>query len=88
MTLTFTDPKTLDHDALEEGTAFAPRFDAHGLIPVVTIETGTNDVLMVAHMNAEALARTLGEDEHVLRGQFADDPRSLRQCVADGDEAM
>ena len=59
MTLTFTAPDTLDHAALEEGTAFAPRFDAAGLITVVTIEAGTNEVLMVAHMNAEALSLTL-----------------------------
>lgn len=57
--LTFKDPKSFDHDVLEEGTTFAPRFDAHGLITVVTVEDGTNDVLMVAHMNAEALSRTL-----------------------------
>ena len=55
----FADPKTLSHDDLEEGTIFAPRFDAHGLITVVTIEETTNDVLMVAHMNAETLSLTL-----------------------------
>ena len=59
MTITFSDPKTLDHEALEEGAAFAPRFDAHGLITVVTMEVDTNTVLMVAHMNAEALSLTL-----------------------------
>jgi Phosphoribosyl-AMP cyclohydrolase len=59
MPITFTDPKTLDHDALEAGTAFAPRFDAHGLITVVTVEAVSGDVLMVAHMNAETLALTL-----------------------------
>lgn len=59
MSMTFTDPKSLDHAALEEGTAFAPRFDAHGLMTVVTVEAGSNDVLMVAHMNAETLALTL-----------------------------
>ena len=55
----FADPKTLSHADLEEGTIFAPRFDAHGLITVVTIEETTNDVLMVAHMNAETLGLTL-----------------------------
>ena len=55
----FADPKSLSHDDLEEGTIFAPRFDAHGLITVVTIEETTNDVLMVAHMNAETLGLTL-----------------------------
>ncbi|SMQ66086.1 phosphoribosyl-AMP cyclohydrolase [Devosia lucknowensis] len=59
MTIAFADPKSLDHAALEEGTAFAPRFDAHGLITVVTTEAGSNDVLMVAHMNAETLSLTL-----------------------------
>ncbi len=59
MTISFADPRGLDHTALEEGTAFAPRFDTHGLITVVTVETGSNDVLMVAHMNAETLALTI-----------------------------
>lgn len=59
MTILFADAKTLDHAALEEGTAFAPRFDAHGLITVVTQDAVTQAVLMVAHMNAEALSLTL-----------------------------
>lgn len=59
MTIAFADPKSLDHAALEEGAAFAPRFDAHGLVTVVTIEDGSNAVLMVAHMNAETLSLTL-----------------------------
>ncbi|MBU1304295.1 MAG: phosphoribosyl-AMP cyclohydrolase [Alphaproteobacteria bacterium] len=59
MSISFVDPATLSHDQLEEGTAFAPRFDAAGLVTVVTIEAGSNDVLMLAHMNAEALALTL-----------------------------
>ena len=59
MSIDFADPSTLSHQQLEEGTAFAPRFDASGLVTVVTIEASTNDVLMLAHMNAEALALTL-----------------------------
>ncbi len=59
MPITFTDPAPLSHDELEEGTAFAPRFDAAGLVAVVTVEAGSNDVLMLAHMNAEALSLTL-----------------------------
>ena len=59
MTLPFADPATLTHDELEKGTAFAPRFDAAGLVTVVTIGAGSNDVLMLAHMNAQALALTL-----------------------------
>ena len=59
MTLSFANPASLSHDQLEEGTAFAPRFDAAGLVTVVTIEAGSNAVLMLAHMNAEALSLTL-----------------------------
>ena len=55
----FTDPAPLAHAEIEEGTAFAPRFDAAGLVTVVTTEAGTNEVLMLAHMNAQALALTL-----------------------------
>ena len=39
------------------------KWDADGLVPAIAQEVGTNDVLMFAHMNREALARTaeLGE---------------------------
>jgi phosphoribosyl-AMP cyclohydrolase len=59
MSTILTDPKTLSHEQLEEGALFAPRFDASGLVTVVTVDAGTNEVLMLAHMNAEALALTL-----------------------------
>ncbi|UYO00578.1 MAG: phosphoribosyl-AMP cyclohydrolase [Devosia sp.] len=55
----FSDPASLDHAEREEGTTFAPRFDAHGLITVVTTEADSGTILMVAHMNAETLALTL-----------------------------
>lgn len=47
----------------EEGTVFAPRFDADGLIPVVATSAKTGEVLMFAYMNAEALARTIETGE-------------------------
>jgi phosphoribosyl-AMP cyclohydrolase len=43
----------------EEGPVFSPRFSADGLITCVTMEAGDGTVLMVAHMNAEALEKTL-----------------------------
>ncbi|NCC20948.1 MAG: phosphoribosyl-AMP cyclohydrolase [Alphaproteobacteria bacterium] len=43
----------------EETTSFEPRFNESGLIPVVTTDAGTGEVLMLAWMNAEALAKTL-----------------------------
>lgn len=59
---TFADPKTLSDIALEEGTTFAPRFGADGLITAIATDArGT--VLMVAQMNAEALALTIATGE-------------------------
>ncbi len=43
---------------LEEGLVFAPKFDADGTVTCVTTDAASGDVLMVAHMNAEALAKT------------------------------
>jgi phosphoribosyl-AMP cyclohydrolase len=47
----------------EEGTLFAPRFDADGLVPVVATAADTGEVLMLAYMNEEALARTIATGE-------------------------
>lgn len=44
---------------LEEGTTFTPRFDAAGLVTAVVTDAADGMLLMVAHMNAEALALTL-----------------------------
>ena len=48
---------------IEEGLAFAPKFDADGLVTCVTTDAGTGDVLMVAHMNAQAIAKTVETGE-------------------------
>jgi phosphoribosyl-AMP cyclohydrolase len=44
---------------LEEGSALTPRFNADGLVSVITVDHATGDILMLAHMNAEALRLTL-----------------------------
>ena len=44
---------------VENGAEFAPRFGADGLIACVTVAASDGAVLMLAHMNAEALERTL-----------------------------
>ena len=51
-------PTAADKHALEEGTVLAPRFDANGLVTVVATEADSGAVLMVAHMNADAIALT------------------------------
>ena len=53
-----SDPQQLSTQEREQGTRFAPRFDSHGLVTAVVVHAETRDVLVVAHMNAEALALT------------------------------
>ena len=48
---------------IEEGLKFQPKFDAAGLVTCVATDAGTGEVLMVAHMNEEALRRTIASGE-------------------------
>jgi len=48
---------------IEEGLALAPKFDRDGLVTVVATDVTSGDLLMVAHMNAEALSRTVETGE-------------------------
>jgi phosphoribosyl-AMP cyclohydrolase len=48
---------------IEEGLAFKPKFDAAGLVTCVATDARTGDVLMVAHMNDEALRKTIASGE-------------------------
>ncbi len=59
----FTAASALSHAELEEGAALAPRFDAQGLVTAIVQEVGSLRVLMLAHMNAEALQLTLSTGE-------------------------
>ena len=44
---------------LETTLAFTPRFDSHGLIPVIAVDAKDGAVLMLAYMNREALDATI-----------------------------
>lgn len=48
---------------IEEGLTLLPKFDADGLLTAVVTDAGNGEVLMVAHMNAEALAKTIESGE-------------------------
>lgn len=48
---------------IEEGLAFTPKFDKDGLVTAVVTDAGSGDVLMVAHMNADAVTRTIETGE-------------------------
>jgi phosphoribosyl-AMP cyclohydrolase len=53
---------THSHDR-EEGLEFQPKFDASGLVTCVATDAASGDVLMVAHMNDEALRKTVASGE-------------------------
>jgi len=48
---------------IEEGLTFTPTFDKDGLVSAVVTDAASGDVLMVAHMNADAIARTVESGE-------------------------
>ena len=52
-----------DINDIEEGLKLQPRFDALGLVTCVATDAGTGEVLMVAHMNDEALRKTIASGE-------------------------
>jgi phosphoribosyl-AMP cyclohydrolase len=56
-------PPPVSPSELEEGRALTPKFDADGLVTCVATDAGSGEVLMVAHMNAQALARTIESGE-------------------------
>lgn len=45
-------------DDREQGTVFQPRFDANGLLTAVAVDADSREILMLAHMDVEALAQT------------------------------
>lgn len=51
--------RDLTSEEREAGSVFAPKFDATGLLTAVVVDAANGAVLVVAHMNAEALAATL-----------------------------
>ena len=58
-------------EQIEEGFDLAPKFDATGLIPVVTSDARTGEMLMHGYMNEEALRRTIetGEAHYYSRSR-------------------
>ena len=73
----------------------AVRFNADGLVPAIAQEAGTREVLMLAWMNAESLARTFAEGRMVYwsrsrqelwrKGDTSGDRQFVRQAFYDCD---
>jgi phosphoribosyl-AMP cyclohydrolase len=61
MSVLFHERRTVEQ--VEEGDELAPKFDAQGVIPVVTTDARTGELLMHAYMNCEALERTIRTGE-------------------------
>ena len=55
--------KRVSVEEVEEGSTLSPKFDKNGLIPCVTTDSETHEVLMLGYMNAEALIKTVEEGE-------------------------
>ena len=57
--------KRLTIEQVEEANDLAPKFDANGLIPVVTTDYTSGELLMHGYMNEEALKKTIEIGEAV-----------------------
>jgi len=83
-------------EQVEEGAELAPKFDADGLIPVVTTDASSGEVLMHAYMNAEALTKTIELGEAVYwsrsrktlwhKGATSGLVQKIRQILIDDDQ--
>lgn len=88
--------KSLTNDERENGSTFAPKFDANGLLTAVVIDDRTGEVLVVAHMNDDALKQTL-KTGHVtfwsrsrgrlwMKGESSGNVLSVRDVLVDCDQ--
>lgn len=83
-------------EQVEEGDRLAPKFDDNGLLPVVTTDHASGEVLMHGYMNREALARTIETgDAHYFsrsrnrlwrKGETSGLVQKVRQILIDDDQ--
>ena len=52
-------PAQTTKSEVELGTMLQPKFGPDGMIPCITVDNATNEVLMFAYMNAESLSKTI-----------------------------
>ncbi len=83
-------------EQVEEGNELAPKFDDNGLIPVVTTDFDSGELLMQGYMNAEALQHTITSGEahyfsrsrHVMwhKGATSGLVQRVRELLIDDDQ--
>ncbi len=95
MTVAFAPPAT-DKSVLEDAGAFTPKFDEKGLVTAVVTDARDGELLMVAFMNAEALALTLetgiahyysrSRDKIWKKGETSGNLQSVQEMRVDCDQ--
>ena len=88
--------KRVSVEEVEEGVTFQPKFDSNGLIPVITIEFETNEVLMHGYSNEEALRLTMStkkahyfsrsRNELWEKGEISGNFQKLKMLIPDCDK--
>jgi phosphoribosyl-AMP cyclohydrolase len=81
---------------IETATTLTPRFDEHGLISCIVTDAADGAVLMLAHMNSEALVKTLDSGEawfwsrsrHALwrKGETSGNTLQVEELLVDCDQ--
>jgi phosphoribosyl-AMP cyclohydrolase len=87
---------SLTTDEREQGAIFAPKFDAAGLLTAVVVDAASLTVLVVAHMNREALDATLetgkvhfwsrSRGQLWLKGETSGNVLTLEEMLVDCDQ--
>jgi len=81
---------------VEESNELAPKFDKNGLIPVVTTDFKTSEILMQGYMNEEALKKTIKIGEAVYysrsrkslwhKGKISGFVQKIKEILIDDDQ--
>jgi phosphoribosyl-AMP cyclohydrolase len=92
----FVFPARTHSAEIELGTRLQPKFGPDGLIPCITCDHETNEVLMFAFMNAEALAHTLqtkkatywsrSRNKLWVKGEESGNVQHVRELLVDCDQ--
>src|SRR5690606_34964277 len=85
-----------DRKAVELGTGLAPKFDENGLIPAITVDFESGEVLMLAYMNETSLRKTIEIGEAVYysrsrqelwhKGATSGNALKVKQLLVDCDQ--
>lgn len=94
--MSFVFPSRTNTAEIELGTTLQPKFGPDGLIPCITTDHVTNEVLMFAFMNAEALAHTIrtkkatywsrSRNKLWIKGEESGNTQLVRELLVDCDQ--